>query len=510
MQPITNTFPYKWWALIGLSMLSFTAFLDFTIVTTALPFIQKDLHANVLQLQWITNIFGIITAMFMIAAGKAGDMLGRKRVFYFGFIMFGIAAIGAAMSPTIQWLIFFRGVQAFAAAIIATVGVTLLPQAFPADEQDRAIGIFSAFNGAGLALGPFIGGLLITLFSWRWVFWINVPIVIVGLGLCIFSLKPSPKPDTKMPIDWLALVLLIVGLGSLIYGIIQGGQTGWSFPFSWILIAFGIIALTVLIRLEIKSTQPFLDLTLFKNPRTSLSILVCITASVVTYIFMFIDPLYLHLVRSQSAFMVGLTLVCVPIVQVAISILLKALLNKFGVFNLLLYSIAATLIAAIFHTIFTPSINIIYILIPLLLMGYTWGMANAGTITALTQSVAPEKMGSAVGTVFTLWNAFGSILLALATVIFHWQQNLAFNITMQKNTQLTQQQFQFINSMLAHPEQSQQLTDQFNNLMRNQIGKAFEFSFMHAFHCVSWFAVLIVFILFMKGLKLRRKLSRES
>src|SRR3990167_6630233 len=103
-----NVYKNKWYALIGLSLLSFTAFLDYTIVTTALPFIQKDLKATILELQWIMNIFGMILCMFMIAVGLAADLLGRKKIFFFGFVLFAIAALGAGGAPTIQWLIFFR------------------------------------------------------------------------------------------------------------------------------------------------------------------------------------------------------------------------------------------------------------------------------------------------------------------------------------------------------------------------------------------------------------------
>src|SRR3989338_10072891 len=111
----------KWFSLIGLSLLSFTAFLDYTIVATALPFIQKELNATILQLQWVMNIFGMILCMFMIAAGLAGDLFGRKKIFFFGFVLFSIAAFGAGSAQTIQWLIFFRDIQGFSGAIIFTI-----------------------------------------------------------------------------------------------------------------------------------------------------------------------------------------------------------------------------------------------------------------------------------------------------------------------------------------------------------------------------------------------------
>src|SRR3990167_86418 len=113
-----NAYRYKWWALIGLGLLSFTGFLDITIVSAALPFIQKALFASVIQLQWVVTIFGMVMCMFMIAAGRFADIYGRKKIFYLGYVLFLIAAIGAGASQTIQWLIFFRAIQGFAGVII--------------------------------------------------------------------------------------------------------------------------------------------------------------------------------------------------------------------------------------------------------------------------------------------------------------------------------------------------------------------------------------------------------
>lgn len=502
----STNFPHKWWALCGLGLLSFTAFLDFTIVTTALPFIQNDLNASVLQLQWVMTIFAMILCMFLIIAGKVGDLFGRKKVFFLGFVLFGIAAIGAASSTTIQWLIFFRAIQGFAAAIIFTLGAALLPLAFPADQQTRALGIFSAFNGAGLAIGPFLGGLLISLLSWRWVFWINIPIIVIGMAFCSFSLKPSPKINEKVKLDWYGLVLLIIGLGSLIYGIIYGEQNGWSLTLTWTSIIGGIVALLLLLLIESKTEHPLLDLSLFKNTHACLAMLVCIAAGIVTFVFMFFDPLYLQLMRKQGAFVIGLTLLAVPVIQVVISLLLEKLVKKFGVFNLLMYGLISAVLAAVCHAIFTPVISIFFVLFALVLMGYTWGIANAGTFTALAQSVKPEKMGSAIGTVFTFWDISGSIFLALTTVIFHWRENVAVNKTLShENVQLTTAQHQQISLLLADPQHAQAILQQFVGVKSNEIYHAFYHSFMSGFHWVAWFSAIVMFFILCAGLLLRNR-----
>ncbi len=500
-----ENFPYKWWALIGLSLLSFTAFLDFTIVTTALPFIQKDLNASVLQLQWVMSIFSLVLCMFLIIAGKSGDLWGRKNVFYFGFILFGIAAIGAANSPTIQWLIFFRAIQGLSAAIIFPLGVALLPQAFPPHEQTRAIGIFSAFNGAGLAIGPFLGGTLISIFNWRWVFWVNIPIIIAGMACCVFSLKPSPKSVEKIQIDWWGFILLSVGLGSLIYGVIYGEQAGWNLALTRTTIFSGIILLFLLIIVENKVAYPLLDLSLFKNKHASLAILICVTAGFVTGTFMFFDPLYLQLMRNQHAFMIGVILLCVPIIQVIISLFLEKLVKKWGIFNLLVFGVGMALLAAVCHAVFTPTITILFILFTLFLMGYTWGIANAGSIVAASQSVAPERMGSTLGTIFTFWNISNSVFLALATVVFHWRESVALNSELLKtNMPLTTGQHEQLSVMLTDPQQAQTILNQFTGEKATEVLQIFKFSFMSGFHWMAWLSALTLLVFFLVGLRLRK------
>jgi len=414
----TQDFRYKWWALIGLSLLSFTAFLDFTIVSTALPFIQQAFHASVLKLQWITNIYGMLVCIFQVISGRIGDSFGRRKIFYFGFLLFAIASLGAGLAHSIDIVIGFRALQGVAGAIVFTLGAALIPQAFPEKEHTRAVGIFSAFNGAGLAVGPFLGGLLITYLSWRWVFLVNIPIIIIGFICCSFSLKESPRQQ-QLKIDWWGFLLLAIGLGCFIYGLINGESISWSTPITWINIIIGIVALLALLKVEKKVAHPLLDLDLFKHKHTALVIVAVVLASLVSFTLLFFDPLYLRLVLHHTAMTIGIMLLAVPIMQVIVSIGLTPLIKRFGVFNLLAFSGVTGLITALLHAYFGVGTSLWIIIIAFLLMGYSWGIGNAGSIAGIMQSVKTDQIGGALGTVFTMWNLFNAIFLALSTVIFH-------------------------------------------------------------------------------------------
>ncbi len=414
-----NRFRFKWCALLGVSLLAFTAFLDATIVNTALPFIQTALDTTILQLQWAANIFTIILSMTLIALGKFADLLGRKKVFYFGVVLFAIAALGAGLSPTIEILVFFRGLQALGASTILVSSTALLTDVFPEGERIRAISIYAGVTGFGLMLGPFLGGILIGLLGWRWVFWINLPLIAVGLCACSFSLRGHSHEKHAIKIDWPGLFLLIFGLGSLLYGIIAGAQNDWTSILAWLFFGVGVSALICLLILDARSPNSLLDLHIFKEKLIILSALSCAFGGVVSTVFMFFDPLYLRILRKLSPFLIGLLIAIIPAAQVLISFVFNRLEKRFGVANLLFFSTLAAFFAVVLHRVLQQDTPLIFLTLPFFLLGINWGLSNAASITAVNKIIAPREIGAALGTIMTIWNIVGSILLAASTAVFH-------------------------------------------------------------------------------------------
>lgn len=413
-----SQFKYKWFALIGLCLLAFTAFLDNTIVNTALPFIQVDLKATIIQLQWVVNIFAMLLSMTMIAVGKFADLFGRRKVFYIGVVIFGIAAIGAGLSSTIQILVFFRALQALGASIIFIASSALLADVFPENERVRAVSIYGGVTGLGLMIGPFLGGILVAMGDWRWVFWINIPLIILGLGFCSFSLKGQLEEHRAVKIDWLGLFLLIFGLGTLMFGIIMGAEEEWTSTIGWISLAIGVISLVSLIILDNYRENPLLDLHIFNEKVIVLAALSCALAGVASTVFMFFDPLYLKNVRDLPPFNIGLLIATIPVAQVLISLLFEKAVNLFGVVKLLFISILASFLAVTLHRFIGMDTPLLYLLLPFFLLGVNWGLSNAGSITAINQVIAKHEIAAAMGTIGTIWNVAGSIILAISTAVF--------------------------------------------------------------------------------------------
>lgn len=414
----SDAFRFKWWALLGVSLLAFTAFLDCTIVNTALPFIQTALDATILQLQWIANIFTIILSMTMIAVGKLADLWGRKKVFYFGVIIFGIAAFGAGLSMSVGMLVFFRGLQSLGASIVFIASAALLSDVFPERERVKAISIYGGVTGFGLMIGPFLGGILIGLLNWRWVFWINLPLIAVGLTVCLFSLRGHfhEKPNVKLDV-W-GLLLLILGLGSLMYGIIDAAQTQWRELPAYLFLGGGIIALISLIIVDELRKSPLLDLHIFKEHLIILGALSCSLAGVASTVFMFFDPLYLRILRELSPFLIGILIAVIPAAQSLISMIFDRSVRWFGVANLLFFSVISGFIAVSLHRFIQLDTPLLFLVLPFFLLGVNWGLSNSAMITAVNQVIAPRKIAAAIGTIATIWNITGSIILAASTAVF--------------------------------------------------------------------------------------------
>ncbi len=410
---------FKWWALLGVSVLAFTAFLDATIVNTALPFIQRAFNVDILQLQWVSNIFTIILSMTMIAIGKLADVLGRKKVFYFGVVIFAVAALGAGLSQTIELLIFFRGLQALGASILFIASAALLSDVFPEHQRVKAISIYGGVTGFGLMIGPFLGGILIGLLGWRWVFWVNLPLIALGLSACSFSLRGISHATHSIKMDWLGLFLLIAGLGTLMYGIIAGAQSQWASVAGWVFLSIGAAALIALIILDEFRKNPLLDLHIFNEKLIILAALSCALAGVVSTVFMFFDPLYLRILRQLSAFHIGLLIAVIPAAQALMSFIFERTVKRFGCANLLFFSVLAAFVAVGLHRLIQIDTSLYFLILPFFLLGINWGLSNSAMITAINQTISPRHIGAAIGTIATIWNIVGSLLLAASTAVFH-------------------------------------------------------------------------------------------
>lgn len=353
----------KRWALFGISILAFTAYLDLTIVNTALPFIRSAIDADIVQLQWIANVFPIVQCLTMIPAGWLGDRLGRKRVYSVGIFLFAIGALGAGFCNAVTPLVLIRGVQAIGASTLFIVSESLLSEIFAHKGRLHAIAIYGGVTGLGLLMGPFLGGVLIQWFNWRWVFWINLPLI--ALGYLALSQHPVEK--------------------------------------------------------RVHEKEGFL-LSLFRHPIMILALLSSSLAGVISTVFLFFDPLYLQMVQGFSPLGVGCMVAAIPAAQSLMSLGFHRAVKWLGSGHLLFLSTLAGFCAIALHRTFTATTPIPLLLLPFFLLGINWGLSNSATLAAVNEVMPPRQIGAAVGTIATIWNLVGATLLGVSTAVFETRE----------------------------------------------------------------------------------------
>src|SRR5437867_6445354 len=218
----------KWWVLVAMVFGLFMPMLDNLVVNVALPTIQRQLGAGVSGLQWIIDAYTLTFASFMLTGGALGDLYGRKRFFMGGLVMFTLGSLLCALSQSIGQLVAFRAGQGLGAAMLLPGSLSIITATFTGKERGAAIGIWAAISGLAIAIGPVVGGYLVEHVSWQSIFFVNVPIGVLGLIMTFFIVQESKDPTRGRRIDPPGLISGTAGLFFLVYGLIEGNARGWT------------------------------------------------------------------------------------------------------------------------------------------------------------------------------------------------------------------------------------------------------------------------------------------
>jgi EmrB/QacA subfamily drug resistance transporter len=254
----------KTWVLVAAILGSSMSFVDASAVNVALPIMQRELHANSAQVQWVVEGYALFLAALVLVGGSLGDVLGRKKMFVLGVVIFAIASGACAVAPTIDLLIVARCIQGVGGALSVPESLALISASFTGDERGKAIGTWSGFASITGAAGPLIGGVLTQHASWRWVFVINIPIAI-AVVLIASSRVPESKDDKAVHgIDWSGALLATAGLGALVYGLIRL-QTARSDRLGLETAIGGVLVLAVFGYAQMRARHPMMPLSLFRS-----------------------------------------------------------------------------------------------------------------------------------------------------------------------------------------------------------------------------------------------------
>ncbi|GBE03471.1 multidrug resistance protein stp [bacterium BMS3Abin09] len=322
-------FSRKWRTLQAVMLGTFIAPLDASIVNTILPFFTSVFHADISLVQWIPTVYLLVISCLILIFGRLGDMVGHKIIYLTGVGLFSVTSLFCGLSQNIWMLITFRGFQGIAGAMLLSVGPAIVTSAFPARERGKALGVFTTSIAIALALGPTLGGMITEYLSWRFVFFINIPI---GAFAVMFGLRTIPlgKRNKGQRLDWPGAITLFIFLSSILLYMNKAKDWGWSSAGSVMLLVCASVSGVWFIRTEKKAPQPMVDLDLFKNRVFALGNVSLLLNFIAAYTVVFLTPFYLTLIMKLPISRVGLVMATFPLVMLVVSPLSGTISDHIG------------------------------------------------------------------------------------------------------------------------------------------------------------------------------------
>ena len=313
-------------AILGTTVVT----VDSTVVNVALPSIADDLGGGLAGQQWTANAYLITLSSLILIGGSLGDLFGERRMFMLGVAGFGITSVFCAVAPTIELLVVARALQGVFGALLTPAALAVIVATFPPKERGKAVGAWTAWGGIGTVLGPLIGGQLVDAASWRWIFAINIPIVLITLGLVTRVMAPARPRPADARVDYVGAALCAFGLAGVTYGLIEQPRNGWDNPVVWLPLVGGAVMFLGFILWEARSRHPMLPLELFRRRNFAIGNIETFSMYAGLGLLFFFLILYLQQVAGYNAVEAGSTTIPVTAVMFVLSMRFGGLADRYG------------------------------------------------------------------------------------------------------------------------------------------------------------------------------------
>src|SRR5919201_2467258 len=295
----------KWWTLGAVAFGLFMIMLDNTIVNVALPSIQRDLGIGISELEWVVNGYALTFAVLMLTGGKLADLLGRRLLFIVGLAIFTGASLACGLAPNAGFLIGARAVQGIGAAIMNPATLGIITATFPPRQRGTAIGIWAGTSAMALAIGPLVGGVLTEKISWSWIFFINVPIGVLGVFMALWAIDESRDTSEVQRLDVPGLLSSAIGLFALTYALIEANNYGWTSVRILALFATAVVAVAVFVLLELHQRVPMLDVHLFRQRTFSGANFTMLLVALAMFGIFFFNSIFVQRILGYSPIQAG-------------------------------------------------------------------------------------------------------------------------------------------------------------------------------------------------------------
>jgi EmrB/QacA subfamily drug resistance transporter len=421
MSPDTKSHaPHLRATLLLACLAQFMVILDVSVVNVALPAIRNGLHFSEVDLQWVVNAYTVTFAGFLLLGGRAADLLGRRRVFVGGLVLFALASLAGGIADSQGVLIVARAIQGLGGAVIAPASLSILTTTFAEGAaRNRAVGIWGAMGGAGGAAGVLLGGVLTDLLSWRWILFINVPIGLLAAVAARRMIMESRGTGRTREFDLRGALAATIGLSLLVLGIVRTDQTGWGDSSTLILIAAGIALLGTFLVVEGRFARaPLMPLRIYRSRTLSAANIVVLLVGASSFGMWFFVSLYLQQVLGYSPIRAGLSFLPMTLCIVAASTVASRLVIRIGAKPILITGMALMTVGlAWFTDISATGTYLGDMLFPSLLTALGMGLAFVPATISAVAGVAPAEAGLASGLVNTARLVGGALGLAILAAI---------------------------------------------------------------------------------------------
>ena len=395
----------KYWVLLAVGVGTFMTALDGSVVNVVLPVIKQYFNSDIATIEWTVVVYLLVVSGLLLTFGRLGDLRGHKTIFLLGFAVFITSSALCGLSPSPWALIAFRGLQAFGAAMLMANSPAILTKNFPPAQRGQALGLQATMTYLGLVTGPAFGGWLTDQFSWRAVFYINIPVGLTAFLLCmVFIPKDSSSAGRQEKFDLPGAAVFSAGLVALLLGLNQGHAWGWNSPLILGLLAAAFLLLGLFIYIELHVAHPMLDLSLFKHRNFSAATTSALMNYIVIYSVIFVLPFYLIQGRSFSPSQAGLLLTAQPIIMMVTAPISGTLSDRFSTRTPSIIGLSLMAVGMILLARLGPDTPTYYVALSLGVVGLGTGTFISPNTSALMGSAPRNRQGIAAGVMATARN----------------------------------------------------------------------------------------------------------